>query len=187
MREVESRFGVRFKKLDLTIPYEAMVWLDREEPEDLQRLQELLKEGDTFVDIGANIGLWTLVAAQAVGATGQVLAFEPNPVTFAKLEQNIRLNGVEKRVAAHAVAIAAQAGAVEFVCRVDHNNSYLARPGETAQTTSVVAAPMSDYLSDRKVTGIKLDVEGAELAVLESSTRRRWRNRLHGSVSNSIR
>ena len=56
---------------DLLIPYEAMVWIEAEEETDLQTLRLLLKENQHFVDCGANIGLWTLVAATGVGSGGK--------------------------------------------------------------------------------------------------------------------
>src|SRR6516162_5855724 len=51
---------------DLSVPYECMVWLKQEEQEDLEILERLLKPKDIFVDCGANIGIWTLVAAATV-------------------------------------------------------------------------------------------------------------------------
>lgn len=74
---------------DLSVPYECMVWLKREEQADLKQLQELLKSKQTFVDCGANVGIWTLTAASVLGLEGQVYAFEPSPKTFEKLAKNI--------------------------------------------------------------------------------------------------
>ncbi len=78
--------------LDLSVPYEAMVWLEREEEDDLAIIRKLLKPGDVFVDCGANIGLWSLVASSVVGSRGKVFAFEPNPLTFRKLINNLEYN-----------------------------------------------------------------------------------------------
>src|SRR5262249_50498938 len=51
-----------------------------------------LRSGDVFVDVGANIGLFTLIAADRVGPTGKVIAFEPTSTTFDRLLRNVRLN-----------------------------------------------------------------------------------------------
>ena len=84
---------------EMNVPYEAMVWLGQEEPEDLRMLQRLLQPGQTFVDCGANIGLWSLVAATAVQPNGKVFAFEPNPRTHQRLTQHIEQNRFAATVA----------------------------------------------------------------------------------------
>ena len=72
-------------KVQLDVPYEQMVWLQDEEWDELRYLQNKLRPGDVFIDVGANIGLWTLVAATSVGPSGRVFSFEPNPTTFDRL------------------------------------------------------------------------------------------------------
>jgi FkbM family methyltransferase len=56
-------------------------------------LNHFLRPGDVFVDVGANIGLFTLIAACSVGPAGRVIAFEPTSVTYARLVDNVRLKG----------------------------------------------------------------------------------------------
>jgi FkbM family methyltransferase len=155
-------------KLHLHVPYEAMVWLQQEEVEDLHRLRQLLVPGGLFVDVGANIGLWTLTAAQALGENGKVIAFEPNPATFIKLTENISLNRFESRVESHQVALSASRGSISFICRPDHNNSRIAVPGEK-DTISIPTAPLADFVGEAMVTGMKIDVEGYEFPVLQAA------------------
>src|SRR4029078_5429370 len=59
-------------------------------------LLTLLQPGDTFVDIGANVGMATLTAARAVGPGGRILAFEPNPAVSSILAQSLRRNGLDQ-------------------------------------------------------------------------------------------
>src|SRR5215510_12901685 len=59
-------------------------------------LNHCLRPGDVFVDVGANIGLFTLIAASRVGPAGRVVAFEPTGVTYTRLIYNARLNGFSK-------------------------------------------------------------------------------------------
>ena len=73
----------------------------------------LLNEGDVFVDIGANVGLFSLIASQKVGASGMVISFEPTPVTFERLQENINLNHL-KNIDARRVALSDQAGSMDF-------------------------------------------------------------------------
>jgi hypothetical protein len=83
------RIGAAKLDLDLRIPYEHVVWLRREEEVELQKLRSMLSRGDVFVDCGANIGLWTLFAAHAVGPEGTVFAIEPHPTTFRRLTAHV--------------------------------------------------------------------------------------------------
>src|ERR1700730_14359329 len=78
--------------VDLALPFERMIWLQQEEWDDLLFLRAALRANETFIDVGANIGTWTLVGANAVGEGGCVLAVEPNPRTARRLGDNVRLN-----------------------------------------------------------------------------------------------
>ena len=75
--------------VQLDIPYERMVWLQDEEWDELRYLHRKLRPGDVFIDVGANIGYYTLLASQRVGASGKVFAIEANSGTYAKLLRNI--------------------------------------------------------------------------------------------------
>ena len=62
------------------------------EAHEREFLNRFLRPGDVFVDVGANIGLFTLIAAERVGPGGKVLAFEPTAKTFGRLVDNVQLN-----------------------------------------------------------------------------------------------
>ena len=62
------------------------------EPEETSLISNRLKPGDVFVDVGANLGYFTLIASDAVGPAGKVFAFEPAPHNFSLLEKNVRAN-----------------------------------------------------------------------------------------------
>src|SRR5689334_3802567 len=64
------------------------------EPNETWAIRRLLGPGDLFVDIGANIGYFSVLAARSVGAEGRVIAIEPAPPTVAKLRDNLDLNGL---------------------------------------------------------------------------------------------
>lgn len=152
-------------EVDLAIPYERMVWLQAEEWSELEYLRTRLQPGQAFVDVGANLGLWTLVAASAVGSEGRVVSFEPNPRTFEKLVANVARNGFAERVVARAEAVSEGAGAVAFRCAAEHNVSAIAETGDR-DTVSVPTISIDAVLAGRVVHGMKLDTEGHELAAL---------------------
>ncbi len=152
------------------IPYERMVWLEVEEWEELEYLRRRLRQDDTFVDVGANLGLWTLVAASTVGREGRVFSFEPNPTTFRKLVRNIEANRQSAVVTALQRAVSCKCDVVSFSCASDHNLSAIASAPTDANIVPVAAVTLDSILSGIKVAGIKLDTEGHELASLEGAT-----------------
>jgi FkbM family methyltransferase len=153
------------------VPYEAMVWAHQEEESELQALQTLLSPGDHFVDCGANVGLWSLVAAGRVGAAGRVSAFEPNPVAYRRLMQNISASGlVGQRITAMNVAVAAQAGPVSFETGAQHNLGRIVS-APAAGCIRVPAVALDDQFAGTPIRALKLDIEGGEAAALRGAAR----------------
>jgi len=158
-------------EVEMHIPYERMVWLQDEEWTELQYLQYRLRRGDHFVDVGANIGLWSLVAATAVGSTGRIFSFEPNPTTFRKLTANVQRNQRTAIVTALQQAVSNATGQVAFSCPAEHNRSAISDDSKADQVALVEAVSLDSALRGVKVAGMKLDTEGHELASLEGAAR----------------
>ena len=154
--------GLRIS-LAMNVPYEAMVWLGWEEREELELLSRLLRPGDTFVDCGANIGLWSLVAAPRVGAGGRVIAFEPNPGSSRRLAEHAEQSPV---IQVHATALSAAPHTLRFEPGEHHNLARVSSEGSMQ-----VQATTLDAAVEPPVHGIKLDVEGHELEVLRGAER----------------
>ena len=156
--ELECRLGSR---------YETMVWWRQEERDELALLQRQLRRGDTFVDCGANVGLWSLVAASSVGPSGTVLAFEAHPTTAARLERIVRDSSLAC-VTVHNVAVGESAGHITFMESDEHNmQSLLATSGARRITTPLVTL---DEFHLPALHGMKIDVEGYEERVLLGAT-----------------
>lgn len=155
---------------DVSIPYEAMIWLGCEEQQDLALLRQLLRPGEVFVDCGANIGLWSLVAASAVGPTGRIYAFEPNPFTHRRLKHHIQRNGYADRITAFECACGDEVGESSLLCSKVHNVSRIGAKTE-ANAVTVPIARLDALLPDKKIDGLKIDVEGHELQVLHGAQR----------------
>lgn len=148
------------------------------EPESLTLLEKILPIGGTFVDIGANCGFYTLVGARLVGESGRVIAFEPSPREFARLEGNIGANRLQ-----HVTLVKAAAGknAETAALRIaekghaGHNTlgSRFAYSGvKTDTTTRVDVVRLDDVLHDigaSRCDVIKLDIEGSELRALQGA------------------
>lgn len=150
----------------LTIPYEMMVWLRQEEQAELRLLNKLLKRGQTFVDCGANIGLWALTAAEVVGYTGHVIAIEPARKTYSRLA-NHRGEKYPQIELVNA-AIGADKAGVRLLCPEEHNLArivHLDVPGAVL----VPSLKLDEIVAQRPVHGIKIDVEGMECIVLKGA------------------
>lgn len=133
-------------------------------------LRSKLGPGDVFVDVGANVGYFTLLAADAVSQTGHVIAFEPHPATVEKLRGNIDANGLRNVTVIPSVA-SDTAGEVELFSGPATNlgrSSTAPVPDGTAagRVASVVAADAVPHELWPRVRAIKVDVEGDELRVL---------------------
>jgi FkbM family methyltransferase len=136
--------------------------------EEMAFVLHLLRPGDLFVDVGANVGAYTILAAAVRGA--RCFAFEPVPSTFARLLENVRLNAVEPLVTTCNVALGAQAGTVLMTVQEDCTNHVVAERGGTA-TVEVSLRPLDVALGDACPVVMKVDVEGFESAVLAGAER----------------
>lgn len=141
------------------------------EPEISEKLQSLLRPGDIFVDIGANVGYHTMHAAKLVGAGGRVIAFEPQPDIRKQLVTNSGLNAFEN-VEILPVALTDKAGQAVFHTDSAGNSgagSLRASPTSGA-TIKVETDRLDDVLTKLDVTSVaavKIDAEGAEPLVLK--------------------
>jgi FkbM family methyltransferase len=139
-------------------------------------VQSFLRPGMTFVDVGANIGYYTLVAAQLVGPEGAVHAFEPNIEVADRLERNVRLNGLAN-TRVYRQAMAGRTGEVSFYASAVNENSGISSifPGSGLGVAKIVpAVSLDDFsvgLSGRRIDLLKMDIEGAELQVIEGGRR----------------
>ena len=131
-----------------------------------------LRPGDRFVDVGAHIGAFSILAAGAVGA--RALAIEPVPASFAHLQDNIHLNGLSGMVHALNVGIAAQAGRLTFTTGKGAANGVVpAHSSAThfASTVEVDVLPLDALTADFPPTLLKIDVEGYEHEVIAGAAR----------------
>ena len=146
------------------------------EPEVSAALRKVLAPGATLIDIGANIGWFSLLGASIVGPSGHVVAVEPNPRNVALLRESVKDNGFEN-IQVLPVALAERPGVAAL--ETDGSNGRVipidGPPPETMEASFVVATYPLDELLDDAGTGsvdvMKIDVEGAEPLVLLGATK----------------
>jgi FkbM family methyltransferase len=130
---------------------------------------QVIQPGDHVVDVGANIGVFTVLSAQRVGTAGVVTAFEPEPGNIARLRSNISANGLEN-VEVREACVGDTDGSVTLYVQDGQSGSHsVVRPdGATPLTVDVVR--LDSAISTRPVSALKIDVEGFEAAVLRGAS-----------------
>ena len=133
----------------------------------LSYFKQLVKPGMTVVDIGANVGLYTLHAARLAGPGGAVYSFEPSPRVFPFLEENVALNGFAASSLVHCtrVAVTDRVGESDLFFQEGLSGHSTLFPRNVAgeRRTPVPSAPLDDLVPPgTKVDVIKMDAEGSE-------------------------
>jgi FkbM family methyltransferase len=144
------------------------------EPGLYKRMKDLLSDGMTVVDIGANVGTYTLLALQSVGGAGRVIAYEPTPRVFDILKNNVQINGFLESGVADLRRKAVSDGAADRASFYLSSNSLMnSLYGEDPASIRPVAVvdvecvSLDADLSDLdRVDVVKVDAEGAEPAIL---------------------
>ncbi|MBA3311875.1 MAG: FkbM family methyltransferase [Planctomycetota bacterium] len=137
-------------------------------------LERLLKPGQTFIDCGANIGLFSVIASATMGGRGRVVSIEANPGTIERLRANLRANGIDDLIAC---AVTDREGEMELYLSGDGDvYSSLSTGGlvhPNSRSTLVTARTLDSIVAERRlerVDAIKIDVEGGEMGVLRSAS-----------------
>lgn len=134
---------------------------------DMGFLLQVLREGDTFVDVGANAGAYTVLAAAAAGS--QVIAFEPMPATTERLLEQIRVNGLHDRVIVRSLGVGERREVLPFSGRHSTVNRVDPSGGGPAAVL-VEVTTLDDEVELTRPIVLKIDVEGFEYSVLKGAT-----------------
>jgi FkbM family methyltransferase len=130
-------------------------------------IRSRLREGAVFVDVGANVGYYTLVASKLVGVVGRVYAIEPVPSTATLLRVNVKLNGCSNVVVYEVAAWSTRGSLTLKILASMYGYASAVREGASV---TVDASTLDDILRDEaSIHLIKIDVEGAELDVLKGA------------------
>ncbi len=143
------------------------------EKENFEFLIKNTKEGHIIFDIGAHIGLFSVIAAKVSGINGKVYSFEPTPDTYAILKETVRINKLKERVEPVNKAVSNKEGTTVFYSsdlKGDNSNSLIPhREDRIIKGISVSLTTVDAFVSEnniQKVNFIKIDVEGAEYDAL---------------------
>lgn len=134
----------------------------------------LLRPGMIVFDVGANLGIYTLLAARGVGPTGEVHAFEPVPERFAALRETVRRSGC-RQIRLNQAVVSAREGAVPFYVATrqrESGQSSLAPARKRTRRIEAQAVTLDEYAARmglRAVDLLKIDIEGAELLAFQGA------------------
>ena len=151
---------------------EHIYFLDSYETRETNYIRSTLKTGDTFIDIGANIGYHALIAAQTITNQGHVLAFEPFEASFQRLNEHKVLNATPW-LKSEPIAISNRNGMLSLFYQEQEKNSGMVSTIAADQNIARAEVPckrLDDYLSEHqidRVDFIKLDIEGGEWNALQ--------------------
>ncbi len=138
--------------------------MGREEREILSRH---ISAGMTIIDIGANIGLYSIFLADLVGPGGRVFAFEPDPVLFEAAVANCTQNGKGDVITLHNLALGSRAGhAALYRSGFNSGDNRLSASPKHRENVGVEIARLDDVLRGVKIDFVKMDVQGWEPEVL---------------------
>lgn len=172
---VDGPYELRFR-CTTRQEWRRAITLESKEAGTVAWIRQHVKPGDVFYDIGANIGLYTLMAAKRVGETGRVYAFEPHLGNAAALLHNVRLSDVRQQVRVFSCALDEREGFQPFRYYSDTPGSSLSQFGRGAEDDFEAVYEERKYAASvdalirqraiRPADHIKIDVDGNELAIL---------------------
>lgn len=149
-----------------------LFWHGAYEFGEMNLLIKLLEKGDCFMDIGANIGYFSLHAAHAVGQTGMVWSFEPATAIFEQLEQHIKINKFSNINAVKKGVSNKNLNGVLYLSSDKNYGSTGLQPGDefSGETEDISLIKLDDFVIEQNIKtirAVKIDVEGHELQVLQ--------------------
>jgi len=171
-----SKFLVRTGETGLT----GNIYTGLHEFPDMGFLLHALRDEDLFVDVGANVGSYSILACSVVGARG--IAFEPVPSTYNRLVENMRLNHLDQKVKCVNKGVGVQQGSIAFTSDTDTTNHALAAGEQCDKVVNVEVTSLDTALQGESPTLIKIDVEGYETPVLEGAQETFKNQSLHSVI-----
>lgn len=172
---IEIANGLKLKLYTDSVLSET-IFVGRFENSELEFVSRYLSKGDTFFDIGANVGLFSIMAASKIGAQGNIYAFEPVKKTFSRLKENVELNMINNAKIFNA-GLSDSDGFLEMTTSADGfdawNSFGVPTAGDNFVKESVEIFTLDSWMSNNNVVSAnlaKIDVEGWECNVMKGGS-----------------
>lgn len=151
-----------------------LIW-NKFEKEETDYMCKVLKKGDVFIDVGSNIGLFSLIASKIVGEEGKVICFEPSPLTYSRLKENVKINNFNN-LDIRNLGLSDSRGELTFYVSkngYDAWNSFSPSKDNKLELSINVPVSTLDFelndIDKSKIKLVKIDVEGWEKFVLQGA------------------
>lgn len=144
------------------------------EPHETSLMLDLLQPGDTFLDVGANIGYFAILAAAAVGEQGSVIAYEPDPENYRLLQANIELNALRPAIKSVAAALSDVDGEGRLYLSADNLGDHQVYPADEQRASVTIRLVRGDVDLERRLSRldlVKVDTQGSEARVVAGLSR----------------
>jgi len=139
------------------------------EKNSTREVKNIITKGMNILEVGANIGYYALLETSLAGKDGHLYAMEPSPYNFDLLTKNLELNGL-KNYDLYKIAAGSQEGKAKFLLSGRSNlSTFIEREDLTGEEVDVDVIKLDNFLNDKKVDFIRMDVEGYELEILKGA------------------
>lgn len=168
---VNIQNGIKFKCYPDSSWGGLVIYTKLPEYFEMKFVNKIINKGDTVIDVGANLGSYSLIAASKVGK-GKVFAFEPSNIAYKRLLENITINNMDDKIKTLRVAVSDKKGYLDFsdLSRPEVSHvSYIQSQG----STRIKSITLDGFIKRQKINKIrliKIDVEGYEAKVLEGAS-----------------
>lgn len=135
--------------------------------QEMGYILHVLTPDDLFIDVGANVGSYTILACAARGARGY--CFEPISTTYQKLLENIKINNLSNRVKSYNIGISDKTGELFFTYNENTTNHVIGRGESNSNAMKVKVSTLDEVLTGESSTVLKIDVEGFEARVINGA------------------
>lgn len=169
--DIDSKTGINLYKDSVL----SKIIYDGFEQDEILFVRKFLEKGDIFLDVGANIGLFSLIASQYVESKGKIYAFEPTPETFSRLCENVEINAFSN-ISTFQIGLSDKEEELLFnVSQAGYDawNSFAKlKELEDSCSISIKTTTLDSFLNQQEISDvnlIKIDVEGWEMNVLKGA------------------
>lgn len=168
MKDPTTIVTIRGNQLYLDSKDTLRLSLGEYEPFESELFVKNIKQGDTIMDLGANIGYYTLLAARATGESGKVYSFEPDPDNYKILNDNIRINSFNNIIAI-SKAVSNVSGKTALYLSDSNNGDHriFDYMDEKRHHIDIESISLDDEFENCRINVMKIDIQGAEGAALE--------------------
>jgi len=143
-------------------------------------VKKTIKKEDVVVDLGANIGYFTLIFSKLVGPKGKVFAFEPDPTNFAILRENVLINKCSNVILIQKAVSKISEEGIMYLSENNKGDHRIFDSGDNRKKITIETISLDDYFKDSsRINFVKMDIQGSEILALRGMKEILEKNKKH--------